>query len=311
MKIASILQGRPAERSTAGLADKSSQQMQLLLPVFLLILVFSVLPLLRGMYLGFTDYRLGDPIHFNGLANYSQMLGDDFFWRSFRVGIVWTVLVTTGQMVLGMGLALLMHRKTPYTSLYKVLILAPWAMPPIIRAVVWRQIYDVESGAFNAVLLSMGILDKPINWLTSFEFAIPAVILVGLWGEIPKAALFIYAGLLSIPEELYEAGDLDGANTWQNFRHITLPMLKPVLAATVSLSFIWNFNMFGMVWVLTQGGPAGLTRLPMLAAYEEAFRYGYVGYAAAIGNVMVLLIMAAMFFYLRVQMRDQAGEGRV
>jgi multiple sugar transport system permease protein len=282
----------------------------LLFPVFVLVMVFSVLPLLRGIYLGFTDYRLGDPLSFNGLENYVQMLNDEFFWRSFRVGVVWTVVVTAGQIILGMGLALLLQRKAPYSSLYSVLILVPWAMPPIIRAVVWRQIYDVDTGIVNALFQSVGILDRPINWLSSFEYAIPAVIIVGLWGEIPKAAVFLYAGLQSIPQDLYEAGHLDGASAFQTFRFITLPMLRPILAATVSLSFIWNFNMFGTVWVLTQGGPGGLTRLPMLAAYEEAFRYGYVGYAAAIGNVMVVLISVAMFFYLRIQLREQTGEGR-
>jgi multiple sugar transport system permease protein len=282
----------------------------LLFPVFVLVMVFSVLPLLRGIYLGFTDYRLGDPLSFNGLENYVQMLNDEFFWRSFRVGVVWTVVVTAGQIILGMGLALLLQRKAPYSSLYSVLILVPWAMPPIIRAVVWRQIYDVDTGIVNALFQSVGILDRPINWLSSFEYAIPAVIIVGLWGEIPKAAVFLYAGLQSIPQDLYEAGHLDGASAFQTFRFITLPMLRPILAATVSLSFIWNFNMFGTVGVLTQGGPGGLTRLPMLAAYEEAFRYGYVGYAAAIGNVMVVLISVAMFFYLRIQLREQTGEGR-
>jgi multiple sugar transport system permease protein len=97
---------------------------------------------------------------------------------------------------------------------------------------------------------------------------------------------------------------IDGAGTWKEFRHITLPMLTPVMAAVVSLSFMWNFNTFGIVWVLTQGGPGGLTRLPMLAAYEEAFRYGYVGYAAAIGNVMVLIISLVLFSYLRVQLKE-------
>ena len=287
---------------------RNSQQLQLLMPVVLLVVIFSVIPLLRGIYLGFTDYRLGDPITFNGLKNYGQMLQDDFFWRSFRVGIIWTVVVTSGQIMLGLGLALLLERRVRFSSLYSVLILAPWAMPPIIRAIIWRQIYDVDAGVINATFQSLSFLDKPVNWLSSFEYAIPAVIIVGLWGEIPKAAVFLHAGLQSIPNDLYEAGQLDGANAFQRFRHITLPLLRPVLAGTISLSFIWNFNMFGMVWVLTQGGPGGLTRLPMLAAYEEAFRYGYVGYAAAIGNVMVVLISIAMFFYLRTQMRESTAS---
>ncbi len=289
-------------------SKKGLGQIQLLLPVLLLVTVFSVIPLLRGIYLGFTDYRLGDPIHFNGIANYTQMMNDAFFWRSFRVGMVWAVVVTAGQIVLGMGLALLLQRKAPYTALYSVLVLVPWAMPPIIRAIMWRQIYDVDSGIVNTFFLKLHLIDAPVNWLSSFEFAIPAVILVGLWGEIPKAALFIHAGLQTIPEDLYEAGHLDGAGWFTSFRYITLPVLSPILASTISLSFIWNFNMFGLVWVLTGGGPGGLTRLPMLAAYEEAFRYGYVGYAAAIGNVMVIVISFLLYFYLRVQLRDQFAE---
>jgi ABC-type sugar transport systems, permease components len=165
--------------------------------------------------------------------------------------------------------------------------------------------YDSDTGVFNYVFMNLGILDHPINWLNSFEYAIPAIIIVGIWGEMPKAAVFLLAGLQTIPEQLYEAAKLDGANMWHEFRHITLPALKPVIASTVSLAFMWNFNAFGLVWVLTQGGPGGTTRLPMLAAYEEAFRYGNVGYAAAIGNVMVIAILIVLYFYLRKQLKER------
>ena len=267
-------------------------------------LLLSLIPLVRGIYLGFTDYRLGDPIHFNGLANYERMLQDVFFWRSFQVGFVWTIVVTASQVFLGLCLALLLHRKMRFTSLYAALMLVPWAMPPIIRGIVWRQVYDPDTGILNAVLLRTGIIHQSINWLSSFEYVIPAVIVAGVWGEIPKAAVFLLAGLQAIPDDLYEAARIDGAGPWREFRTITLPLLTPVMAAVVSLSFMWNFNTFGIVWVLTQGGPGGLTRLPMLAAYEEAFRYGYVGYAASIGNVMVLIISIVLFAYLRVQLKE-------
>ncbi|MBN1153880.1 sugar ABC transporter permease [candidate division KSB1 bacterium] len=267
--------------------------------------MFSILPLLRGIYLGFTDYQLGGGIKFNGIDNYIQMLHDQYFWRSFRVGFIWTITVTAGQIVLGMVLALLLNTRIRLISIYSVLMLVPWAMPPVVRGIIWRHMYDPDAGALNMVLMSANILDKPINWLASFEYAIPAVIIAGIWGEIPKAALFLLAGLKSIPDDLYEASRIDGAGIWNEFYHITLPLLKPVLAAIISLSFMWNFNTFGLVWVLTQGGPGGLTRLPMLAAYEEAFRYGYVGYAAAIGNVMVIIVSLVLFTYLRVQYREQ------
>jgi multiple sugar transport system permease protein len=279
-------------------------QLTLFLPAIIPVLLLSVIPLLRGVYLGFTDYRLGDPIHFNGLDNYARMIRDVFFWRSFQIGFLWTIVVTAAQVILGLCLALLLNRKIRFTSLYSTLMLVPWAMPPIIRGIVWRQVYDPDAGILNTLLLKVGIIHQHVNWLSNFEYVIPAVILAGVWGEIPKAAVFLLAGLQSIPRDLYEAARIDGAGTWKEFSRITLPMLAPVMAAVVSLSFMWNFNTFGIVWVLTEGGPGGLTRLPMLAAYEEAFRYGYVGYAAAIGNVMVLIISLVLFGYLRVQLRE-------
>lgn len=282
-------------------------QVVLLLPVLALVGLFSLLPLLRGMYLGFTDYRLGDPISFNGLANYAQLFHDEYFWHSFRVGIAWTLVVTALQVLLGLGLALLLNAKIRFTSFYAVVMLIPWATPPIIRGIVWRQIYDPDAGALNIMLMNAGMISAPVNWLSSFEYVLPAVVIAGVWGEISKAAVFLLAGLQSISNDLYEAARLDGAGRWEEFWHITLPTLKPVMAAIVSLSFMWNFNTFGLVWVLTQGGPGGMTRLPMLAAYEEAFRYGYVGYAAAIGNVMVVVLSLVLFMYLRVQLRERAA----
>lgn len=288
--------------------NNNLDQLQLLLPVLLPVLLISFIPLVRGIYIGFTNYELGGEISFSGLENYRLMLHDRFFWRSMGVGFLWTTVVTGLQIFFGMGLAVLLNQKLRLTALYSVLVLVPWAMPPIVRGLIWRQIFSPDSGALNMILINIGIIHAPINWLTSFEWAVPAIIVAGVWGEIPKAAIFFLAGLKTIPGELYEAAELDGAGSMKRFRHITIPMLKPIIAAVVSLSFMWNFNAFGLVWVLTQGGPGGLTRLPMLAAYEEAFRYGYVGYAAAIGNVMVIIISLFLFFYLRVQLKERLGN---
>ena len=287
------------------ITNKNMQQLQLLLPVLLPVLLISIIPLLRGIYIGFTNYELGGNVRFSGMQNYRLMLHDHFFWRSISVGFIWTITVTLLQVCLGLGLALLLNIGLRFTPIYSVLVLVPWAMPPIVRGLMWRQIYDPDIGALNLILSNLGLINTPINWLTSFEFAIPAIIVAGVWGEIPKAAIFFLAGLKTIPQELYEAADIDGAGSYRAFRNITIPMLKPVMAAVVSLSFMWNFNAFGLVWILTQGGPGGLTRLPMLAAYEEAFRYGYIGYAAAIGNVMVIIISVVLFFYLRIQLRER------
>ncbi len=286
-------------------SNKELGQIQLLFPVILLVTVFSLLPLLRGIYLGFTDYRLGDPISFNGIENYIQLFNDEYFWNSFKIGMIWTFIVTALQVSLGLGLALLLNSKVRFVSFYTILILIPWATPPIIRGILWRQMYEPNTGAINILLTDMGLISAPINWLSSFEYVIPAVIIAGVWGEISKAAIFLLAGLQTISSDLYEASKIDGAGLWDQFWHITLPVLKPVLAAIISLTFMWNFNTFGIIWVLTQGGPGGITRLPMLAAYEEGFRYGYIGYAAAIGNVMVIILSFMLFMYIRVQLRER------
>lgn len=280
-------------------------QLKLLLPVLIPVLILSVLPILRGIYLGFTDYRFGSEIKFNYLDNYLYMLNDRYFWKSFQAGFIWTLAVTTGQIVLGLGLALLLKEKIKFNAVILVLILVPWAMPPVIRGILWRLIYDTDSGVINYFLMNIGIISQPVTWLNSFDYTMPAIIVTGIWGEMPKAAVFLLAGLKTIPHDLYESAKLDGASPWQEFQNITLPMLKPILASVVSLSFMWNFNAFGSIWVLTQGGPGGLTRLPMLAAYEEAFRYGNVGYAAAIGNIMVLAISVILFVYLRKQFKER------
>ena len=283
-------------------------QLKFLLPVLIPVIILSILPIMRGIYLGFTDYRLGSDIKFNFFDNYFYMLKDRYFWKSFQIGFIWTFAVTFGQIVLGLGLALLLNEKLKFNSVTRILILIPWAMPPVIRGILWRLMYDIDTGVFNNLFLSWGIINQPINWLNSFDYTVPSIIIVGIWGEMPKAAVFLLAGLKTIPKDLYESAHLDGANAWQSFRNITLPALKPIIAATVSLAFMWNFNAFGVIWVLTQGGPGGLTRLPMLAAYEEAFRYGNVGYAAAIGNIMVVAIAVVLYFYLRKQFKERISS---
>lgn len=286
------------QRSLAG-------QFLLMLPFFVPVFLFSVLPLLRGIYLGFTDYRFGWDIQFNGLENYRYMMGDRFFWSSFRIGFIWTFSVTFGQIILGLGLSLLLNAKLYFQQLARVLILVPWAMPPVIRGLMWNMVFlpDV-GGPLNYALLQLGVISAPINWMNSFVWAVPMVILVGIWGGLPQTSVVLLAGLQSIPHELYEAASLDGAGVWNCFRHITLPSLRPVIVAIVSLRFMWNFNAFGLIWVLTQGGPGGRTRLPMLFAYEEGFRYGNAGYAAALGNVMVLVVSVILIVYLRRQLTE-------
>jgi multiple sugar transport system permease protein len=289
--------GRPPQRKQA---RQRREAWLFLLPALVPVVLFSVIPLLRGIWLGFTDTKAGFHIdsHFNGLHNYQRLLHDDLFWHSFRTGLIWAFGVTAIQFGMAMGLALLLNERLRFRGLARTLALVPWAMPPVIVAIMWRLVYHPDAGLLNAVLHTSN------DWLGDFSTALPAVIAVGVWAGMPQTTVALLAGLQTIPGDLYEAAAIDGASSYRRFRHITLPGLAPVILAITSLDFIWNFNSFGLVYVLTQGGPGTSTMLPMLLSYNEAFKYGDFGYSAAMGNAMVLMIIALLALYLRRRMRE-------
>jgi multiple sugar transport system permease protein len=299
---ASLAPDRPPARRSGG----TGYAYLLLLPALAPVVAFSVLPLLNGIYLGFTDARAGlnQPTNFNGLDNYRRLLEDDLFWQSFRVGLIWAFGVTTIQFFLALGLAALLNQDLRLRWLARTLALVPWAMPPVIVGIMWRLVYQPDAGLLSNVLYRLGLGDLSVDWLGNLSTALPAVIVVGVWSGMPQTTIVLLAGLQGIPGELHEAAAVDGANSWRRFVHVTLPGLRPVIVAITSLDFIWNFNSFGLVYVLTDGGPGGKTTLPMLFAYQEAFQYGHFGYAAALGNAMVVIIIALLALYLRRRMRE-------
>ncbi len=294
-------------RSTTRRSRDHRDAWLLVLPALVPVLVLSVFPLVRGIYLGFTDARagLGITTHFTGFANYRELWHDSLFLDSFRIGLIWAVTVTVTQFALGLGLALLLNENLRLRWLARTLALVPWAMPPVIVAIMWRLLLSPTVGPVNQTLRSTHLSDTGINWLGDFNTALPAVIVIGVWVGMPQTTITLLAGMQNIAGELYEAASVDGAGAFRRFWNVTLPQLRPVILAITSLDFIWNFNSFGLVYVLTAGGPGGKTMLPMLFSYNEAFRYGQFGYASAMGNVMVVLVLVLLGFYLRARLRSE------
>ena len=278
----------------------------LVIPALLPIVILSVLPLARGIYLAFTDARAGldVPTNFIGLDNFQELIHDDLFINAFKIGLIWSVSVTAIQFVLGLCLALLLTQNLHGRWLARSLALVPWAMPPVVVGIMWKLIYQPQAGVLNELLYRADLPGSDIDWLSSFSWALPAVIVVGVWAGMPQTTIALLAGLQSIPDDMHEAAAVDGATTWQRFRTITWPQLRPVIVAITTLDFIWNFNSFGLVYVLTEGGPAGKTELPMLFAYNQAFKYGEFGYAAALGCAMVAVIASLLVFYLWGRLRE-------
>ncbi|MFH9424410.1 carbohydrate ABC transporter permease [Streptomyces sp. NPDC017529] len=281
----------------------------LVLPALIPILVLSVGPLLYGIALAFTDAQSGrtQATQWVGLLNFSDLLRDTLFWESFRIGLVWAVGVTVPQFFLALGLALLLGQNLRMRWLARALAIIPWAMPEVVVGIMWRLVYHPDAGVLNETLRSLGLAGPAggVDWLSGTATALLAVIVVGVWAGMPQTTVALLAGLQNVPRELHEAAAMDGAGAWRRFRTVTWPAVKPIALAVSALNFIWNFNSFALVYVLTDGGPGGRTRLPMLFAYEEAFRYGQFGYAAAMGLAMVAVVSILLAVYLSRRLRGE------
>ncbi|MFD5010943.1 carbohydrate ABC transporter permease [Streptomyces chartreusis] len=297
----------PGGKERRGVMDRGAWF--LVLPALIPILVLSVGPLLYGIALSLTDAQSGRtrPTQWIGTLNFTDLLHDTLFWESFRIGLVWAVGVTVPQFLLALGLALLLNEDLRLRWLARALAIVPWAMPEVVVGVMWRLVYNPDAGILNETIRDLGLGDGR-DWLSGLGTALPAVVVVGIWAGMPTTTVALLAGLQNTPRELHEAAAVDGAGAWRRFRTVTWPALRPVALSITALNLIWNFNSFALVYVLTSGGPGGRTRLPMLFAYEEAFRYGQFGYAAAMGCVMVALIsiLLALFLVGRLRGGDEA-----
>ncbi|MFH9182169.1 carbohydrate ABC transporter permease [Streptomyces sp. NPDC017673] len=276
----------------------------LVLPALIPILLLSVGPLLYGILLAFTDAQSGRTAatRWIGALNFRDLLHDTLFWESFRIGLVWAAGVTVPQFLLALGLALLLNQDLRLRGLARALAIVPWAMPEVVVGIMWRLVYNPDAGVLNETLRDLG-LGTGRDWLSGLATALPAVIVVGVWAGLPQTTVALLAGLQNVPRELHEAAAVDGAGAWRRFRTVTWPALRPVALAITALNLIWNLNSFALVYVLTSGGPGGRTRLPMLFAYEEAFRYGQFGYAAAMGCVLVAVVAVLLAVFLAGRLR--------
>ena len=276
------------------------------LPAFIPLVLLSVVPLSQAIWTAFTDNVAGFnvKVKFIGFENFRRLAGDTLFWASFKIGIIWAVSVTLLALVLGFGLALLLNQKLRFLGLMRVLSLVPWAMPPVIVAIMWNLLLRPTSGPIDGILEFFHVPGAKTDWLGDFNTAFPTVILIGAWVAMPIITVSILAAIQGIPMDMIEAATIDGANAWQRFRFITVPAVRAITTALVALNIIWNFSSFGLVFVLTAGGPGGKTFVPALFAYNEAFKYGNFGYAAAMGVVMALAIVLMLGVYLKASKRE-------
>ena len=249
--------------------------------------------------------RFGQLRDFIGLANFAALADDpDFMAALWRTGL-WTLSVVAGALILSIPVAMILNSDFYGRSVARVIILLPWAVSLTMTAVVWRWALNGESGMLNSALMGLGIIDQNIQWLASAGTAFPMQVLIGILVTVPFTVTIFLGGLSSIPDDLYEAAALEGASAWQQFRTITLPLLKPFINIAIVLNMIYVFNSFPIIWVMTQGGPANSTDILVTYLYKLAFRVGKLGEASAVSLVMFAILLVFTMIYVRLAMRER------
>jgi len=279
----------------------------MLIPATIVILVVSVYPLLYGIYLSFRNQHFLKPLRndFVGLANYVELVTDKNFINAIGYTLYYTLGIVLFSYLLGMVISLLLNRKIVMRGAMRALVLIPWVIPSTVAATNWRWLLDVHVGFINTVLVGLGLLEKPIAFLADPAYVRNVVVVFGIWKAFPFMTLTLLSGLQGISSDIYEAATIDGANGWQTFRRITLPLLRPVSFVALTLMCIWTFNNFENIYLFTEGGPRKYTTTISIFTYKTAFFSSDISYACASGTAMMFFMALFGFVYMKLLTADE------
>jgi multiple sugar transport system permease protein len=272
-----------------------------LLPAALCMLATVVVPIGMAMKMSLYNDVLYKPqeYRFIGLGNYVRLAQDPVFWLTLWNSFVWVFGSVVLQFVAGFAAALLLHQAFRGRALVRMLALLPWIIPGVVVGLIWEWLYQPNYGVINDLLIRAGWLHDRIAWLSSPDLAMAAVVVTNVWRGIPFFAIMLLAGLQAIPGELYEAAHVDGAGVLARFRHITLPLLRPIIVVATATRIIWTFNYADLIFVMTSGGPANATQITSTYTLLQAYANLDFGYAAALSVVLLLVMLAFTAAYLR------------
>ena len=277
----------------------------MIIPAMLLLGLVFIYPIARAFWLSLFTENLGTDLQpvFSGFTNYSRMLGDGRFWQTLQNTTIFTVASVSLELLLGMAIALILNQSFRGRGIVRTIAIIPWALPTAVMGLAWAWIFNDQYGVVNDILLRLGLIDTGINWLGNPTLAMVALVIADVWKTTPFISIILLAGLQSIPEDIYEAHSLDGANAWQSFYQITLPLLMPQILISLLFRFAQSFGIFDLVQVMTGGGPAGATETVSIYIYSTVMRYLDFGYGAALVVVTFLILISvvgiATFYFLR------------
>lgn len=294
----------PVKASRKWLTEKQRDRWftLIILSPALIVLLFTIgIPIVKSIHMSFFDVTLLKMKEFtwNSFGNYQKMIADSQFASSLWTTVKYVSGVVAVQFVLGIGLALILNTNMRFRKVARTSVLVPWIIPTIVTSLLWMWLYQPQYGVINYILKSLHLIDEPYQWLSSVHLALPAVMIAALWKQLPFMTTMLLAGMQGIPEDMYEAGKIDGANGRQMFFYITLPFLKHTIKTVTLISIIENFKMFPLFWVMTGGGPINATTTLAILSYKSAFIELDLGKGAAIGTVWLIIMLLLSWFYNR------------
>src|SRR5215813_6046311 len=265
-----------------------------MLPAAAFLLLFLAYPLGLGVWLSFTDARIGRGGEFVGLENYAWLWDDPVFWLSVFNTLLYTVVASVIKFAIGLYLALLLNERLPFKALIRAIVLVPFIVPTVLSAIAFWWIYDAQFSIISWSLRKIGLIQQNIDFLGDPNNARASVIFANIWRGVPFVAITLLAGLQTVAPSLYEAATLDGASAWQRFRHITYPLLTPIIAVVMTFSVLFTFTDFQLIWAMTRGGPVNATPLMATLSYQRAILGGQLGEGAAISTAMIPFLLGAI-----------------
>jgi multiple sugar transport system permease protein len=265
-----------------------------MLPAAAFLILFLAYPLFLGIWLSFTDARIGRDGIFIGLENYQWLWDDSVFWLSIFNTLLYTIVASAIKFAIGLYLALLLNRHMPFKAMIRAAVLVPFIVPTVLSAIAFWWIYDAQFSIISWSLTKLGLIHAYINFLGDPNWARGSVIFANIWRGVPFVAITLLAGLQTVSPSLYEAATLDGASNWQRFRFITYPLLTPIIAVVMTFSVLFTFTDFQLIWALTRGGPVNATHLMATLSYQRGIISGRLGEGAAVATAMIPFLLAAI-----------------
>lgn len=281
----------------------------LILPALVVMGAFTFYPLLEGIRIAFTNKNLlREGVEYVGLQNFARLLSDEIFWTSLIHSIVLTAVVVFLQFVFGLILAWAMSQKLPGMVWFKSIIMASWVIPVAATVILFKFMAQPDIGLINILLKGLGLENLNRYWLGDLKVALPFIMLLHLWRNVPFYGVAFLAAMQAIPGSYYEAAEMDGANAWNQFWHITLPGIRDMAIVMITIHVLWTFNNFDFVYLATGGGPVNATDVLPVYVYRQCWSSYTLGYGASIGTVMLLLLM--VYFIAFIKFSEQGSTSK-